>query len=68
MTHEDPKAAQDADAEILAALLRLACHQHGKLAVQLELGKMKHDLQADQSYSVPFSRRLRNIKKLANLE
>ncbi len=68
MTHEDPKAAQDADAEILAALLRLACHQHGKLAVQLELGKMKHDLQADQSYSVPFSRRLRHIKKLANLE
>lgn len=68
VTHEDPKGAQDADAEILAALLRLACHQHGKLAVQMELGKIKHNPQTEQSYSIPFSRRMRHIKKLADLE
>ncbi len=68
MFDDDPKAASDADALILAALLRLAVKSEGKLAVQDELGKIRLDLLTDRKYADPFWARIRQIKEAASLE
>lgn len=68
MIGEDPKAVQDADAAIIAALLRLAVKSYGKLAVQDELLKIEIDLLGDRNYSDPFGNRISQVKQLAGLE
>lgn len=68
MVNEDPTATADADAAILAALIRLAIQASDKLTVQMELGKIKHDLLAKPEYSIPFGHRITQVKGLAELE
>lgn len=68
MVNQDPNAVPDADAAILAALLRLAAKSHGGVVVQGELLKIKTELIGDQKYWVPFGQRISQIKKLAGLE
>lgn len=68
MVNQDPKAIPDADAAIIAALLRLAVKNYGKLAVQDELLKIKIDSLGDRNYSDPFGNRISQIKQLAGLE
>lgn len=68
MVNENPTATTDADAAILAALIRLAIQASDKFTVQTELGKIKHDLLAKPEYSIPFGQRITQIKNLAGLE
>lgn len=68
MVDQDPAAVPDADAAMLAALLKLAVKASSKLAVQEELVKIEHDLVAKPGYSIPFGQRIAQIKGLAGLE
>lgn len=68
MVDQGPTAVPDADAAMIAALLRLAVQASSKLAVQEELFKIKHDLLAKPEYSIPFEQRIAQIKSLAGLE
>jgi hypothetical protein len=68
MVDQDPKAVPDADAEVLAALLRLAVKDYGIDAVQEEFGKMDFRPSAAPNYGVPFGARITQIKKAAGLE
>lgn len=68
MVNQDQKAIPDADAAVIAALLRLAVKNYGKLAVQEELLEIKIDLLGDRNYWDPFGKRISQIKQLADLE
>jgi hypothetical protein len=68
MVDQDPKAVPDADAEVLAALLRLAVKSSGRQAVQEEIARIPNDPSASPNYSVPFGARITQIKKAAGLE
>ena len=68
MINQKPTATADADAAILAALIRLAIQVSDKSAVQMELGKIKHDLLDKPEYSIPFGHRIRQVKDLAGLD
>lgn len=68
MVDQDPKAVPDADAEVLAALLRLAVKDYGIDAVLEEFGKMDVRHSAAPNYGVPFGARISQIKKKAGLE
>lgn len=67
MVDQDPKAVPDADAEVLAALLRLAVKDYGIAAVHEELGKMDVRPSAAPNYGTPFGARITQIKKAAGL-
>lgn len=68
MFDDNSKAVIDADAQVLATLLRLAVKSEGKLVVQEELSKIRHDLAGDPNYWVPFGKRIAQITGAAGLD
>lgn len=69
MKEESLKAVQDADAEVLAVLIRLAMNHHSKLAIQEEFSKAHQSVSitTHQDYSIPFGKRLTEIQRRAGL-